>query len=50
MLSGSRPITNEEQEYIQGLIMQTYGKFVGIVAKERNLPEDQLRTGWLMGG
>jgi len=45
MLSGSRPITNEEQEYIQGLIMQTYGKFVGIVAKERNLPEDQLRTG-----
>jgi protease-4 len=45
MLSGSRPITNEEQEYIQVLIMQTYGKFVGIVAKERNLPEEQLRAG-----
>jgi protease-4 len=45
MLSGSRPITDEEQEYIQNLIMQTYGKFVGIVAKERNLPEDQLRNG-----
>ena len=45
MLSGSRPITEEEQAYVQGLIMQTYSKFVGIVAKERNLPEDQLRNG-----
>lgn len=45
MFSGSRAITNEEQEYIQGLIMQTYGKFVGIVARERNLPEEQLRAG-----
>jgi len=25
--------------------MQTYGKFVGIVARERNIPEDQLRNG-----
>ncbi len=45
MLSGSRPITDEEKQYIQGLVMQTYGKFVGIVAKERHLPEDQLRNG-----
>ena len=45
ILSGSRPMTEEEKAYIQGLIMQTYGKFVGIVAKERNLPEDQLRNG-----
>lgn len=45
MLSGSRPMTDEEREYIQRLIMQTYDKFVGIVAKERNLPEDQLRNG-----
>ena len=45
MLSGSRPITNEEQEYVQALIMQTYGKFVGIVAQERKLGEDELRNG-----
>jgi len=45
MLSGSRPITPEEQAYVQALVMQTYGKFVGIVANERNLPEDGLRNG-----
>ena len=45
MLSGSRPITPEEQEYVQALIMQTYGKFVGIVAAERKIPEDALRNG-----
>lgn len=45
MLSGSRPITPEEQQYVQGLVMQTYGKFVGIVAAERKLPEDALRNG-----
>ena len=45
MLSGSRPITPDEQAYVQGLVMQTYGKFVGIVAQERNLPEDALRSG-----
>jgi len=45
MLSGSRPMTEEEKTYIQRLIMQTYDKFVGIVARERKLPEDQLRNG-----
>jgi protease IV len=45
MLSGSRPITPEEQAYVQGLVMQTYGKFVGIVARERKLPEEELRAG-----
>lgn len=45
MLSGSRTVTEDEKDYIQGMIMQTYSKFVGIVAKERNLPEDQLRAG-----
>lgn len=45
MLSGSRQPTDEEKEYIQGMIMQTYGKFVGIVATERNLPEAELRAG-----
>jgi len=33
MLSGSRQMTDEEKEYLQGMIMQTYGKFVGIVGR-----------------
>jgi protease-4 len=45
MLSGSRPSTPEEREYVQALVMQTYGKFVGIVAAERKIPEDELRNG-----
>jgi protease-4 len=44
MLSGTRPITPEEREYVQGFVMKTYEKFLGIVAQERNLPADQLRT------
>ena len=43
MLSGARPITPEEREYVQGFVMGTYEKFLGIVAKERNLPADSLR-------
>lgn len=45
MLSGSREMTPEEKAYIQGLVMQTYGIFVGVVAKERNLDVEKLRTG-----
>ena len=45
MLSGSRPSTPEEREYVQALVMQTYGKFVGIVAAERKIPEETLRNG-----
>lgn len=45
MLSGSRPISPEELEYVQGLVMQTYGKFVGIVSRERKLDEATLRNG-----
>ena len=45
MLSGSRELTQEERDYIQKMIMDTYGKFVGIVARERKLNEDDLRHG-----
>src|SRR4051812_10240745 len=45
MLSGSRPTTPEELEYVQALIMETYGKFVGIVARERKIDEQTLRNG-----
>ena len=44
MLNGARPITPEEREYVQSFIMSTYDKFLGIVAKERNLPADELRN------
>ncbi len=45
MLSGSRDLTQEERDYIQKMVMDTYGKFVGIVARERKLNEDELRHG-----
>ncbi|MEO8439914.1 MAG: signal peptide peptidase SppA [Spartobacteria bacterium] len=44
MLNGARPITPEERDYIQSFVMKTYEKFLGIVAKERNLPADSLRN------
>jgi protease-4 len=45
MLSGARDLTDEEREYIQKMVMQTYDKFVGIVARERKLPEDECAMG-----
>ena len=45
MLNGARPMTQEERDYIQSFVMKTYEKFLGIVAKERNLPADALRNG-----
>jgi protease-4 len=44
MLNGARPITPEERELVQGFVMKTYDKFLGIVAKERHLPADMLRN------
>jgi protease-4 len=44
MLNGARPITPEERDLVQNFIMKTYDKFLGIVAKERKLPADQLRN------
>jgi protease-4 len=43
MLNGARPITPEERELVQNFIMNTYEKFLAIVAKERNQPADRLR-------
>ncbi len=45
MLSGTREITPEEEAYVQGLVMQSYDRFVGIVAKSRKLDEKDLRAG-----
>ncbi len=44
ILSGSRDMTDEEKAYIQAMVMQTYDKFVGIVARERKIQEGYLRT------
>src|SRR5881296_2095456 len=44
LLNGARPITPEERDLVQNFIMKTYDKFLGIVAKERNLPADLLRN------
>jgi protease-4 len=45
MLSGAREMTQEEKDYVQKMVMETYAKFVGIVARERKLNEDTLRNG-----
>ncbi len=45
MLNGARPITEEERAFVQSFVMKTYDKFLGIVAKERNLPAEALRNG-----
>ena len=45
MLNGARTMTPEESAYIQGLVMQSYDRFVGIVARSRKLDEKSLRNG-----
>lgn len=45
MLSGARVMAPEEKEYVQGLVMQSYDRFVGIVARSRKLDEKSLRDG-----
>jgi protease IV len=45
ILNPARDMTPEEQAYVQAMVMQTYEKFLGIVAHERKLPADALRNG-----
>ena len=45
ILNGARPMTQEERDLIQSFVMQTYEKFLGIVARERGVPADTLRNG-----
>src|SRR5437667_4580633 len=44
LLNGGRALMPEEREFVQSFVMKTYDKFLGIVAKERNLPADGLRN------
>lgn len=44
-LNGARDLTEEEKAYFQGLVMQTYDRFLGIVATARHLDPTLLRNG-----
>jgi protease-4 len=44
MLSGTRPATEDEKNYVQGMVSQVYEKFLGIVAESRKLKADDLRS------
>jgi protease-4 len=45
MLSGTRPITPEESAYVQELVMQSYDRFLGIVATARKQDPQRLYDG-----
>jgi len=45
LLNPARPVTEEEKAYVQGLIDETYGKFVGIVAQHTHIKVEDLRNG-----
>jgi len=44
-LNGARDLTDEERSYFQGLVMQTYDRFLNIVATARKLDPALLRDG-----
>ena len=43
-LSGARPMREDEKVYIQGLVDDMYGKFLGIVAEARKVPAQTLKN------
>ena len=45
LLNPTREPTEEEKAMVQGLIMEVYDKFVGIVAEERNMKVEDLKNG-----
>lgn len=45
MLNGAREMTTEEEDYVQGLVMQSYDRFLNIVANSRGLNPEVLRNG-----
>jgi protease-4 len=45
MLNGAREMSPEEKDYVQGLVMQSYDRFLGIVAASRKLDPEKLRAG-----
>lgn len=45
ILNGAREMTAEEKEYVQGLVVQSYDRFLGIVAEARKLDAAKLKNG-----
>lgn len=45
MLNGARAISPEEKTYVEGLVMQSYERFLKIVADARKLDPNSLRKG-----
>ncbi|MBV9462969.1 MAG: signal peptide peptidase SppA [Verrucomicrobiae bacterium] len=45
LLNGAREPSPEEMQLVQSLVMETYDKFVGIVAKRRKMDVEALKTG-----
>lgn len=45
MLNGAREMTDEEKTYVEGLVMQTYDRFLNIVAEARKQDPNVLRNG-----
>ncbi|MCX7869055.1 MAG: signal peptide peptidase SppA [Terrimicrobiaceae bacterium] len=45
MLSGARELTEEERAYVQGLVAQSYERFLEVVAGARKLAPEALRSG-----
>ena len=41
--STSRELTDEEREYLSGMVMDTFDQFVEVVARHRGLTEDRVR-------
>lgn len=44
-LSGHRDLTPEESTYMQGMVMQTFERFVSIVSTARGIPVETLKDG-----
>lgn len=49
LMNGSREPTEEEKQLVTDLIMETYDKFVGIVAERRKLDVNALKSGMADG-
>lgn len=45
MLNGAREISPEEKDYVEGLVMQSYERFLNIVADARDLDPKALKKG-----
>lgn len=43
-LSGARPMREEEKQYVQGLVDDMYGRFLGVVAEARKVPAQTLKN------